>query len=209
MPLDAFVTRMVFLHYLTWSFGNWNCNILTPTARNLFQVSYCYQYIVLVACCMLYATQLSCVWRSYFPPLFLVLGGLYSGGSAQMVEKSLDIHGDEILYVGDHIFTDVSQSKVHLRWRTALICRELEDEVRWYTVSLLKLFSPACTILIKLHSSNKAILITWLDVECLCSCLVYLVFTTWLWLAWLHRGIMLPGLFYYFEVYSWLYVYVF
>ncbi|XP_058076674.1 uncharacterized protein LOC131225207 [Magnolia sinica] len=55
-------------------------------------------------------------------------GGLYSGGSAQMVEKSLDIHGDEILYVGDHIYTDVSQSKVHLRWRTALICRELEEE---------------------------------------------------------------------------------
>ncbi|XP_009414923.2 uncharacterized protein LOC103995906 isoform X1 [Musa acuminata AAA Group] len=55
-------------------------------------------------------------------------GGLYSGGSAQMVEKSLDVHGDEILYVGDHIYTDVSQSKVHLRWRTALICRELEDE---------------------------------------------------------------------------------
>lgn len=46
-----------------------------------------------------------------------------------MVENSLDIHGDEILYVGDHIYTDVSQSKVHLRWRTALICRELEEEV--------------------------------------------------------------------------------
>ncbi|XP_031128065.1 5'-nucleotidase domain-containing protein 4 [Ipomoea triloba] len=55
-------------------------------------------------------------------------GGLYSGGSAQMVESSLGIHGDEILYVGDHIYTDVSQSKVHLRWRTALICRELEEE---------------------------------------------------------------------------------
>lgn len=55
-------------------------------------------------------------------------GGLYSGGSAQMVENSLNIHGDEILYVGDHIYTDVSQSKVHLRWRTALICRELEEE---------------------------------------------------------------------------------
>ncbi|KAJ8766445.1 hypothetical protein K2173_022504 [Erythroxylum novogranatense] len=55
-------------------------------------------------------------------------GGLYSGGSAQMVENFLDIHGDEILYVGDHIYTDVSQSKVHLRWRTALICRELEEE---------------------------------------------------------------------------------
>lgn len=46
-----------------------------------------------------------------------------------MVENSLDIHGDEILYVGDHIYTDVSQSKLHLRWRTALICRELEEEV--------------------------------------------------------------------------------
>lgn len=66
---------------------------------------------------------------------FGCLGGLYSGGSAQMVENSLDIHGDEILYVGDHIFTDVSQSKVHLRWRTALICRELEDEVRLLTFS--------------------------------------------------------------------------
>lgn len=47
-----------------------------------------------------------------------------------MVENSLNIHGDEILYVGDHIYTDVSQSKVHLRWRTALILRELEEEVR-------------------------------------------------------------------------------
>ncbi|KAG5235987.1 hypothetical protein OIU76_010808 [Salix suchowensis] len=55
-------------------------------------------------------------------------GGVYSGGSAQMVENSLDIHGDEILYVGDHIYTDVSQSKVHQLWRTALICQELEEE---------------------------------------------------------------------------------
>lgn len=46
-----------------------------------------------------------------------------------MVEISLGVQGDEILYVGDHIYTDVSQSKVHLRWRTALICRELEEEV--------------------------------------------------------------------------------
>lgn len=64
------------------------------------------------------------------------LGGLYSGGSAQMIEKSLNVHGDEILYVGDHVFTDVSQSKVHLRWRTALICRELEEEVSFIRSSL-------------------------------------------------------------------------
>lgn len=74
---------------------------------------------------LLSGSKLFCSFLSF---LFYV-GGLYSGGSAQMVEKCLDIHGDEILYVGDHIFTDVSQSKVHLRWRTALICRELEDEV--------------------------------------------------------------------------------
>eukprot|EP00250_Pteridium_aquilinum_P031258 c43316_g1_i1 orf=188-2182(+) len=57
-------------------------------------------------------------------------GGLFCGGSAQMVEKALGFQGDQTLYVGDHIYTDVSQSKVHLRWRTALICRELEKEVR-------------------------------------------------------------------------------
>lgn len=72
--------------------------------------------------------QLFCV----FILLIFFAGGLYSGGSAQMIENSLKIHGDEILYVGDHIHTDVSQSKVHLRWRTALICRELEEEVRFY-----------------------------------------------------------------------------
>ncbi|XP_056841679.1 uncharacterized protein LOC108837924 isoform X2 [Raphanus sativus] len=46
----------------------------------------------------------------------------------QMVEISPNVRGDEILYVDDHIYTDVSGSKVHLRWRTALICRELEEE---------------------------------------------------------------------------------
>ena len=78
------------------------------------------------------------MWRKLnFFPLFQCLsptGGLYSGGSAQMVESSLNVHGDEILYVGDHIYTDVSVSKVHLRWRTALICRELEEEVWIYFV---------------------------------------------------------------------------
>lgn len=61
-----------------------------------------------------------------------------------MVEKSLGVHGDEILYVGDHIFTDVSQSKVHLRWRTALICRELEDEVSYNFICCGFVRSHAC-----------------------------------------------------------------
>jgi len=45
------------------------------------------------------------------------------------VERDLGIEGDEILYVGDHMFGDVHVSKSVLRWRTALILRELESEV--------------------------------------------------------------------------------
>ncbi len=56
-------------------------------------------------------------------------GAAYLGGSAQQVEKHLGISGDEILYVGDHMFGDVHASKSVLRWRTALILRELEEEL--------------------------------------------------------------------------------
>jgi len=56
--------------------------------------------------------------------------GIYLGGSAARVESFLGLSGDEILYVGDHIYTDVSVSKNVLRWRTALVLRELEDEIR-------------------------------------------------------------------------------
>jgi len=57
-------------------------------------------------------------------------GGSYLGGDASQVERALGISGDEILYVGDHIWGDVRVSKSVLRWRTALILRELEEEVR-------------------------------------------------------------------------------
>lgn len=36
-------------------------------------------------------------------------GGLYCGGSAKMVEKALGVAGDDILYVGDHIYTDAGE----------------------------------------------------------------------------------------------------
>ncbi len=55
--------------------------------------------------------------------------GLYLGGDAGRVERYLGLSGAEILYVGDHIFADVRMSKSYLRWRTALILRELEDEL--------------------------------------------------------------------------------
>jgi FMN phosphatase YigB (HAD superfamily) len=56
-------------------------------------------------------------------------GGVYFGGSAYQVEESLGLSGDEILYVGDHLFGDVHASKAALRWRTALVIHELEAEI--------------------------------------------------------------------------------
>lgn len=57
-------------------------------------------------------------------------GGMYLGGSAAQVERDLGFSGDEILYVGDHMFGDVHVSKRTLSWRTALVLRELEAEVQ-------------------------------------------------------------------------------
>jgi len=56
-------------------------------------------------------------------------GGTYLGGNASLVEQRLGLPGDQILYVGDHIFSDVEVSKSVLRWRTALILRELEEDL--------------------------------------------------------------------------------
>jgi 5'-nucleotidase len=56
-------------------------------------------------------------------------GAVYYGGSAREVERHLQLDGDQILYVGDHMFGDVRVTKDVLRWRTALILRELEDEI--------------------------------------------------------------------------------
>ncbi|HYE95336.1 MAG TPA: HAD-IG family 5'-nucleotidase, partial [Rubricoccaceae bacterium] len=55
-------------------------------------------------------------------------GHAYVGGHAKLVEDSLGLKGEDILYVGDHVFADVKQSKSVHRWRTALVLRALEDE---------------------------------------------------------------------------------
>lgn len=59
-------------------------------------------------------------------------GGVYWGGDATVVEESLGLNGDQILYVGDHIYGDVNVSKTLLRWRTALVVRELEADILAY-----------------------------------------------------------------------------
>ncbi|MCB9555765.1 MAG: HAD-IG family 5'-nucleotidase [Deltaproteobacteria bacterium] len=68
--------------------------------------------------------------EGHLKPVVGSLGhGIYLGGDAWKVEQYLGLSGDDILYVGDHIWGDVHVSKRLLRWRTALILRELEGEV--------------------------------------------------------------------------------
>ena len=69
--------------------------------------------------------------RALLKPAFGTMepGGVYFGGSAHRVEESLGLSGEEILYVGDHLFGDVHASKSALRWRTCLVIRELEAEI--------------------------------------------------------------------------------
>jgi 5'-nucleotidase len=56
-------------------------------------------------------------------------GGAYLGGNAHLVEQHLGLAGDEILYIGDHVYADVHVSSQIRRWRTALVLRELEQEI--------------------------------------------------------------------------------
>ena len=56
-------------------------------------------------------------------------GHIYYGGSAEKVEKSLGLDGDQIAYVGDHMLSDVHVSKKLQQWRTVAILRELEEEI--------------------------------------------------------------------------------
>ena len=56
-------------------------------------------------------------------------GHVYLGGHARLIEEFVGAPGEEILYVGDHLYADVHVSKDILRWRTALIVHELEHEL--------------------------------------------------------------------------------
>ena len=57
-------------------------------------------------------------------------GRIYKGGNAEAVQQHFGCDGSEILYVGDHVYADVHVSSQIRRWRTALVLRELEQEVR-------------------------------------------------------------------------------
>jgi HAD superfamily 5'-nucleotidase-like hydrolase len=57
-------------------------------------------------------------------------GRVYQGGNIADFERMAQAKGEEILYVGDHIFGDIVRSRRDSRWRTSLIVEELEHEIR-------------------------------------------------------------------------------
>lgn len=56
--------------------------------------------------------------------------GVYQGGNAAKFTEDFDLDGDDILYVGDHIYGDILRLKKDCNWRTAMIIEELENELK-------------------------------------------------------------------------------
>lgn len=54
---------------------------------------------------------------------------VYHGGNARAFQRSTGFKGDEILYVGDHLYSDIIRSKGLFNWRTMLVVEELEVEL--------------------------------------------------------------------------------
>ncbi|KAL7432680.1 hypothetical protein ACHAXH_008482 [Discostella pseudostelligera] len=65
------------------------------------------------------------------PAKFLEIGKTFQGGNWNHLQAMLDIEaGEEILYVGDHLYADVLRSKRALGWRSCFIMPELVEEMR-------------------------------------------------------------------------------
>lgn len=54
---------------------------------------------------------------------------VYQGGNAGLFQKLTSYRGDEILFVGDHLYGDIIRSKGSVNWRTLLIVEELDVEL--------------------------------------------------------------------------------
>ncbi|MFZ4404077.1 MAG: HAD-IG family 5'-nucleotidase [Pseudobdellovibrionaceae bacterium] len=55
--------------------------------------------------------------------------GIYQGGGAKKFTTDLDLQGDDILYIGDHIYGDILRLKKDCNWRTAMVIEELDQEI--------------------------------------------------------------------------------
>ncbi|CAB9531502.1 Cytosolic purine 5'-nucleotidase [Seminavis robusta] len=67
---------------------------------------------------------------------FLAQGKTFQGGNWLHLHSMLEINaGEEILYVGDHLYADVLRSKRTLGWRSCFVMPELEDEMLQFSQS--------------------------------------------------------------------------
>lgn len=89
--------------------------------------------------------------------------GIYQGGSARKFTSDLKLKGDEILYIGDHIYGDILRLKKDCNWRTALVVEELGAEIAAHKNALpverkiIDLMSIKTTLedeYINLHTTN-------------------------------------------------------
>lgn len=65
---------------------------------------------------------------------FLEEGKTFQGGNWLHLHSMLEVGaGEEILYVGDHLYADVLRSKRTLGWRSCFIMPELEDEMQQFS----------------------------------------------------------------------------
>lgn len=55
--------------------------------------------------------------------------GIYQGGCAREFQKQLGVKGDQILYLGDHIYGDIVTLKKNCDWKTGLVVEELGQEI--------------------------------------------------------------------------------
>jgi 5'-nucleotidase len=60
----------------------------------------------------------------------LMRGKVYEGGNVHDLERAMGALGDEVLYIGDHIYGDILRSKKESAWRTVMIIQELDTEIR-------------------------------------------------------------------------------
>jgi len=58
-----------------------------------------------------------------------IIPGIYQGGSAKRFTSALNLDGDDILYIGDHIYGDILRLKKDCNWRTAMVIEELDQEM--------------------------------------------------------------------------------
>ena len=86
--------------------------------------------------------------------------GIYQGGCATELQKQLELKGDQILYLGDHIYGDIVTLTKSCDWKTGLIIEELSKEIDALKKSkktqknIDKLMSIKESIEIQIESSN-------------------------------------------------------